>query len=114
MKTTLIAASAALLAVIACAAPSNAADPLVVSDIEWKAQPGKNKAHFRVSHRGSSSDLSLDSARDGLAPARSALQGRAGPEAFAVVHEPGKLPRPGTLKRAFGGMGTRGFRSDTA
>ena len=112
MKTTLIAASAALLAVIACAAPSNAADPLVVSDIEWKAQPGKNEAHFRVSHKGSSSDLSLASARDGLAPARSALQGRAGPVAFTVVHEAGTLACSGTLKRAFEGIGRCRFTSD--
>ena len=54
----------------------------------------------------------LDSARDGLAPARSALQGRAGPVAFTVVHEAGTLACSGTLKRAFEGIGRCRFTSD--
>ncbi|MBJ7440507.1 MAG: hypothetical protein JHD35_15975 [Sphingopyxis sp.] len=114
MKTPLIAATAALLTIIACAAPSSAADPLVMSDIEWKAQPGKNKPHFRVSHKGSSSDLSLDSSRAGLAPARTALRGGAGPVAFTVVHEAGTLACTGTLTRAFEGTGRCRFTSDPA
>lgn len=112
MKTPLIAATAALLIVMACAAPSNAADPLVMSDIEWTAQPGKNKPRFRVSHKGSSSDMSLDTARAGLAPARTALQGGAGPVAFTVAHEAGTLACTGTLKRAFEGAGRCRFTSD--
>lgn len=114
MKTPLIAAAAALLTVIACAAPSSAADPLVMSDIEWKATPGKNKPHFRVSHKRSSSDLSLDSNRAALAPVRTALQGGAGPVAFTVVHEAGTLACTGTLVRAFEGTGRCRFTSDPA
>lgn len=114
MKTPLIAATAALLTAIACAAPGNAADPLVMSDIGWTAQPGKNQPHFRVSHKGLGSDLSLDSARTGLAPMRIALQGDAGPVAFTVTHEAGTLACTGTLKRAFEGEGRCRFTSDPA
>lgn len=112
MKTPMIAAAAALLTIIACAAPSNAADPLVMSGIEWKATPGKNQPHFRVSHKGSSSDLSLDTARPALMPARTALQGATGPVAFTVAHEAGTLACTGTLTRAFEGTGRCRFTSD--
>ena len=114
MKTPMIAATAALTTVIACAAPSNAADPLVMTDIEWKAQPGKGQPHLRVSHGRSSSDLSLGSARAALAPARDALQGAAGPVAFTVEHEAGTLACTGTLTRAFEGTGRCRFTSDPA
>jgi hypothetical protein len=114
MKTPMIAAAAVLLTVIACAAPSSAADPLVMSDIEWKAQPGKNQPHVRVSHKGSSSDLSLDSTRAALAPVRAALQGSAGPVAFTMVQEAGTLACTGTLTRAFDGTGRCRFTSDPA
>ena len=114
MKTPMIAAAAVLLTVIACAAPSSAADPLVMSDIEWKATPGKNQPHVRVSHKGSSSDLSLDTARAALVPARIALQGAAGPVAFTMVHEAGTLACTGTLVRAFEGTGRCRFTSDPA
>ena len=114
MKTPMIAAAAVLLTVIACAAPSSAADPLVMSDIEWKAQPGKNQPHFRVSHKRSSSDLSLDSTRAALAPVRAALQGSAGPVAFTMVQEAGTLACTGTLVRAFEGTGRCRFTSDPA
>lgn len=114
MKTPMIAAAAALLTVIACAAPSNAADPLVMTDIEWNATPGKNQPHFRVNHKRSSSALSLDSARAALAPARTALRGDAGPVAFTVVHETGTLACTGTLMRAFEGTGRCRFTSDPA
>ena len=114
MKTPMIAAAAALLTVIACAAPSNAADPLVMTDIEWKATSGKNQPHFRVSHKRSSSDLSLDSGRAALAPVRTALQGDAGSVAFTVAHEAGTLACTGTLTRAFEGTGRCRFTSDPA
>lgn len=113
-KTAMIAASAALLTVIACAAPSNAADPLVMTAIEWKATPGKSQPHLRVSHKGSTSDLSLDTRRDALAPARLALQGSAGPVAFTVEHEAGTLACSGTLTRAFEGTGRCRFTSAPA
>lgn len=112
MKTPMIAATAALLTVIACAAPSNAADPLVMSDIEWKATPGKKPPHFRVSHKGSSSDLSLDTTRGALVPVRTALQGGAGLVAFTVVHEAGTLACTGTLKQPLEGKGRCRFTSD--
>ena len=114
MKTPMIAAAAVLLTVIACAAPSSAADPLVMSDIEWKATPGKNQPHVRVSHKRSSSDLSLDSTRAALAPVRAALQGSAGPVAFTMVQEAGTLACTGTLVRAFEGTGRCRFTSDPA
>lgn len=112
MKTPMIAASAALLTIIACAAPSNAADPLVMSDIEWRATPGKNQPHLRVSHKRSSSDLSLGTARAALAPVGDALRGAAGPVAFTVQHEAGTLACTGTLTRAFEGTGRCRFTSD--
>lgn len=114
MKMPIIAAATALLTIVACAAPSNAADPLVMTSIEWKATPGKSQPHFRVSHQGSSSDLSLDTARAGLASARTALRGAAGPVAFTVNHAAGTLACTGTLTRAFEGTGRCRFTSDPA
>lgn len=112
MKTPLIAATAALLAIVACAAPSTAADPLVMSDIAWKAQPGKSKPHLRVSRQGSNNDVSLDGARRELAPVLAALRGASGPMSFTVVHGAGTLACTGQLARPFEGEGRCRFTSD--
>lgn len=112
MKTPVIAATAALLTILACAAPSNAADPLVMTGIEWKAQPGHKQPQLRVSHKGSSSSLSLGSPRAGLAAARTAIGGAAGPVTFTMTHEAGTLACSGTLTRAFEGGGSCRFTSD--
>ncbi len=114
MKAPILAATAALLTVLACAAPSTAADPLVLSDIAWTATPatGKNEPRLRVRHKGSSSDVSLDSARSELAPARAALQGGSGPVSFTVVHSAGTLACAGKLTRTFEGEGGCRFTSD--
>lgn len=114
MKVPMIAATAALLTVLACTAPSTAADPVVLSDIAWTATPatGKSEPKLRVRHKGSSSDVSLDSARRELAPARAALQGGGGPVSFTVVHSAGTLACTGKLTRAFEGEGGCHFTSD--
>ena len=49
MKTLIFATGAALLSVLACAAPSTAADPLVLSDVAWQASSANGKPHLRVS-----------------------------------------------------------------
>jgi hypothetical protein len=110
----MIAATAALLTILACAAPSTAADPLVLSDIAWTATPavGKSEARLRVRHKGSSSDVSLDSARRELALVRAALNGGGGPVSFTVVHGAGTLACTGQLARAFEGEGGCRFTSD--
>ncbi|WP_428630927.1 hypothetical protein [Sphingopyxis sp.] len=115
MKTPIIAATAALLTILACAAPSTAADPLVLSDIAWTATPpttGKSEPRLRVRHKGSSSDVSLDSARRELASARAALQSGSGPVSFTVDHSAGTLACTGKLTRAFEGEGGCRFTSD--
>lgn len=114
MKTPVIAATAALLTILACTAPSSAADPLVLSDIIWTATPatGKGEARLRVRHKGSSSEVALDSARRELAPTRAALQGGGGPVSFTIVHSAGTLACTGTLTRAFDGEGGCRFTSD--
>lgn len=116
MKAILFAASAAVLTVLACAAPSTAADPLVVSDIAWKATSagGKGEAHFRLSHKNSTSDVLLDGDRDEFGAVRTALQGGAGPVSFTIVHEAGTLACNGTLTKANAGSGSCRFTSDPA
>ena len=114
MKAPIVAVTAALLTILACAAPSTAADPLVLSDITWTATPatGKSEARLRVRHKGSSSDVSLDSARRELAPVRAALNGGGGPVSFTVVHGAGTLACTGKQARAFDGEGNCRFTSD--
>lgn len=114
MKAPLIAASAVLLTVLACAAPSTAADTLVMSDIAWTATAatGNSEPQLRVRYKQSNSDVSLDGARRELAPVRAALQGSGGPVSFTVVHSAGTLACTGTLARAFEGEGGCRFTSD--
>lgn len=114
MKAPMIAAATALLTVLACAAPSTAADPLVLSDIAWTATPaaGQSEARLRVRHKESSSDVSLDSARRELAPVRAVLQGGGGPVSFAVDHGAGTLSCTGKLTGPFAGKGDCRFTSD--
>lgn len=114
MKAPLIAASAALLTGLACAAPSTAADPLVMRDIAWTATAatGNSEPQLRVRYKQSNSDVSLDGARRELAPVRAALQGSGGPVSFTVVHSAGTLACTGTLARAFEGEGDCRFTSD--
>ncbi|PKP87098.1 MAG: hypothetical protein CVT78_08150 [Alphaproteobacteria bacterium HGW-Alphaproteobacteria-17] len=114
MKTPVLAATAALLTILTCAAPSSAADPLVMRDIEWKAWPGKTHPQLQVSRERSSSSLSLDGRRRELAPARAAIGGGAGPVAFTVTHDAGTLSCTGVLTRAFEGGGSCRFTADPA
>ena len=114
MKAPIFAATAALLTILACAAPSIAADPLILSDIAWTVTPatGKSEPRLRVRHKASSSDVALDSARRELAPVRAALQGGGGPVAFTVAHSAGTLACTGKLTSAFAGEGGCRFTSD--
>jgi len=114
MKAPLIAATATLLTIIACAAPSEAADPLVMSDIEWTARPGQDQPLLQFRYAGSRSDVSLAPIRPELTSARTALQGVAGPIAFTVKHDAGELACTGTLTRTFEGTGRCRFTSDPA
>jgi hypothetical protein len=116
MKAIHLAASAALLSVLACSVPSTAADQLVLSDIAWKAMPGDadREPHFRVSHKSSSSDVSIDGDRAELGAARAALGGPAGPISFSIAHQAGTLACSGALKGAFDGSGSCRFTSDPA
>lgn len=114
MKAILLIGSAALLSVLACAAPSTAAAPLVLTDVSWKAAAatGKSAPQLRVSQKRSNSDVSLDGVRPDLGAAQAALRGTAGPVAFTIVHEAGTLACTGTLKAPFDGAGSCRFTSD--
>ena len=116
MKAIYLATGAALLSVIACAAPSTAADPLVLGDIEWKATPaeGKGGPQLRISRRTSDSDVAIDGTRPELAGTEAALRGRTGPISFTVVHEAGTLACTGSLAAAFDGAGRCRFTADPA
>lgn len=118
MKALYLAGGAALLSILACAAPTAAADPLVLSDVSWVAEPASGKKgapRVRIQHRKSSSDQSFDGTRPHFAAAKAAL-GRAtpGPVSFTVTHDAGTLACTGTLTRAFEGRGACRFTSDPA
>lgn len=114
MKTLIFATGAALLSVLACAAPSAAYDPLVLNDIEWKATPasGKGKPHLRVNRHQSNSDVAVDGSRRGLAGTEAALRSGSGPVSFTIVHDSGTLTCSGALMKAFDGAGTCRFTAD--
>lgn len=113
MKMPLIAATSAWFTILACAAPSTAADPLVLGDIAWQASPtDAADPQVRFRHQHMTSDVSLAGKRDELAPVRAALTGGAGPVAFTIVHDAGTLACTGTLTRAFAGERTCRFTSD--
>ena len=116
MKALYLAGGAALLSILACAAPTAAADPLVLTDVRWVAEPASGKKgapRVRIQHKQSSSDRTLDGARADFAEAQTAL-GRAtpGPVSFAVTHDAGTLSCTGTLTHAFEGKGECRFTSD--
>lgn len=118
MKALFIAGGTALLSILACSAPTAAADPLVLSDIGWIAEPAggkKGAPRVRIQHRQSSSDQTLDGSRAHFAAAMAALGRNApGPVSFSVAHEAGTLACTGTLTRAFEGRGECRFTSDPA
>jgi hypothetical protein len=129
MKTTIIASSLVLLSVLACAGPVQpatadakdqpaAADTQDVEGIRWEVEReegSKGQPKLRLSHRSSTSDLSLDgklaSERPEFGAARSALGGT-GPVRFTVRHAAGTLDCRGTLSRAYDGKGLCSFAPD--
>lgn len=114
LKALFLVAGAATLSVLACAVPSTAADPLVMGDIAWKASVDGRRGtpQLRVSHKKSTSDVTLDGRRDEFDAARAALARGAGPVAFTITHEAGTLSCSGTLTGANEGDGTCRFTSD--
>ena len=75
MKAFLFAGGAALLSILACSAPTAAADPLVLSDVNWVAEPAggkKGAPRIRIQHKQSSSDQSFDGSRPYFAAAEAA------------------------------------------
>lgn len=114
MKVPMIFAGAALLAVLACAAPSTAADPLVLGDIAWRARPATSEGgpRLRVSRGKSNSDVAIDGTRNEFAGAKAVLGGAPGPVSFTVVHEAGTLACSGRLAGAFDGEGNCRFTAD--
>src|SRR3990167_837190 len=90
MKALYLAGGAALLSILACAAPS-----------------------ARIQHKQSRSDQALDGSRPYFAAAEAALgQSTPGPVRFTVTHDAGTLACTGTLTRAFEGKGECRFTSD--
>lgn len=118
MKSLYLAGSAALMSILACSAPSAAADPLLLTDIGWTAAPAggkKGAPQLRIEHRKSTSSRSLDGARPHFSEAETALARRApGPVSFRIAHEAGTLSCSGSLAGAFEGRGTCRFTSDPA
>ena len=116
MKALYLAGGAALLSILACAAPTAAADPLVLSDVSWVAEPAggkKGAPRVRIQHKQSRSDQALDGSRPYFAAAEAALgQTTPGPVRFTVTHDAGTLACTGTLTRAFEGKGECRFTSD--
>ena len=116
MNALLFAGGAALLSILACSAPTAAADPLVLRDVRWVAEPagGKQGApRVRIQHKQSNSDQALDGSRATFADAHAALARRtAGPVSFTVKHDAGTLSCTGHLTRAFEGQGECRFTSD--
>ncbi|SEH17338.1 hypothetical protein SAMN05428974_2171 [Sphingopyxis sp. YR583] len=118
MKALYLAGAAALTSILACSAPTAAANPLVLNDISWVAESAggkKGAPRVRIQHRKSSSDQSLDGSRPYFTPAEAAL-GRTtqGPVSFTVMHDAGTLSCTGILNRAFEGRGECRFTSDPA
>lgn len=116
MKALILAGSTALLSVLACAAATAAADPLLLSDVQWTAEPASTHAdspRLRIRYQRSSNDQTLDGSRPHFADARAAL-GRTtpGPVRFSVTHDAGTLACTGTLDRAYEGKGECRFTSD--
>lgn len=116
MNAMLFAGGAALLSILACSAPTAAADPLVLSDVRWVAEPATGKKgapRVRIQHKQSNSDQTLDGSRAHFAAAQAALgRDTAGPVSFTVAHDAGTLSCTGTLTRAFEGKGECRFTSD--
>lgn len=116
MNALLFAGGAALLSILACSAPSAAADPFVLSDVRWVAEPASGKKgapRVRIQHKQSNSDQTLDGSRAYFAGAQAALgRDTAGPVSFTVTHEAGTLSCTGNLTRAFEGKGECRFTSD--
>ena len=76
MKALYFAGGAALLSIFACSAPTAAADPLVLTDVRWVAEPASGKKgapRIRIQHRKSSSDQTFDGSRSYFAKAEVAL-----------------------------------------
>lgn len=129
MKTTIIASSLVLLSVLACAGPvqpatADARDQPVadgardMQNISWEVEREggrKGQPKLRLSHRNSTSDLSLDdklaSERPEFGAAKSALGG-SGPVHFTVRHEAGTLDCSGKLSGAYDGKGLCSFAPD--
>ena len=118
MKALYFAGGAALLSIFACSAPTAAADPLVLTDVRWVAEPASGKKgapRIRIQHRKSSSDQTFDGSRSYFAKAEVALSRETpGPVRFEVAHDAGTLSCTGTLTRAFDGGGECRFTSDPA
>lgn len=116
MNALLFAGGAALLSILACSAPTAAADPLVLSDVRWVAEPAggkKGAPRVRIQHKQSNSDQALDGSRAYFADAQAALaSSTAGPVTFTVKHDAGTLSCTGNLTRAFEGKGECRFTSD--
>jgi len=116
MKSMFLAGSAALLSILACAPPTAAADPLVLTDVRWVAEPGSGKKglpRIRIQHKRSSSDHSFDGSRPYFAAAEAVLRRKTpGPVSFTVTHDAGTLACAGTLTGAFEGAGDCRFTSD--
>lgn len=118
MKTLYLAGSAALMSILACSAPTAAADPLVLTDVSWVAEPASEKKrapHVRIQHKRSSSDQSFDGSRPDFATAEAELaRATPGPVSFTVRHAAGTLACTGTLAHAFDGNGECSFTSNPA
>jgi hypothetical protein len=120
MKTQIVASSLIVLSALACAGPvqPTTADAQEMRDIRWTVdrEGGKmDQPRLRLSHRSTTSDLSLGEElarkRPEFAAAKAAL-GSTGPVRFTVKHEAGTLDCSGSLTRAYEGKGLCSFAPD--
>lgn len=116
MKALYFAGGGALMSMLACSAPTAAANPLILTDVRWIAEPAGGKRdlpRIRIQHKRSSSDHGFDGSRPYFAAAKAALARKApGPVRFTVTHDAGTLACTGTLTAAFDGAGDCRFTSD--
>ncbi|WP_432769078.1 MAG: hypothetical protein HEQ22_17265 [Sphingopyxis sp.] len=120
MKAAIVASSLLLPTALACAGPVQPAttDAPAMQDIRWHAEPvagERGQPTLRLTHKTSTSDLSLGAdiagKRPEFAAARGAL-GQAGPVRFTVRHAAGMLACSGDVARAYDGEGRCSFAPD--
>src|SRR3546814_15481144 len=84
MKALYFGGSAALLSILACSAPSAAANPLVLPDVRWIAEPASGKKAPRASVSSTASRAATRVSPDRALISPRSAEGRVGKEWFST------------------------------